>query len=545
MVISSKSKKLPIAILIVVFIAIASTIIYMRQTVTHAADTSKFDAGNIISDTIMSNKDTMNIQQIQAFLDSKNACNNTNTYMAAWYPHLQYTIRDGRFICMAQDSFNGQSAAQIIWQVAQDYSINPQVLIVLLEKEQGLVTDTWPNNIQYRSATGYGCPDTAPCDSQYFGLANQLRQAANLFRNVLNGGWSNYPVGYTYVQYNPNAACGGSVVNIQNRATSALYRYTPYQPNQSALNAGYGTGDSCGAYGNRNFWMLFTDWFGSTQQPGASEIVAKYNALGGKASWLGDSMSSIRQAGNGGIYQSFQNGKIYWHRNTGAWTIRSGSVDNYYASNGYEGGYLGYPRSDERSIPGKGVYQTFEGGQIYWTASTGTQGIRLGAMFSKYSQLGHESGYLGFPTSSEVRAKDGVYQKFQGGNMYWRPGSAAMDMSSTFVATYTTAGEYNGYLGLPANSMSCNIKDSGCWMRFDGGKIYYSPESGTFDIHAGAIDNKYAELGWESGKLGYPISRETNTGSKCGGYNDIKQEFQGGTLYWSACKSPTVTVELK
>jgi hypothetical protein len=31
------------------------------------------------------------------------------------------------------------------------------------------------------------------------------------------------------------------------------------------LNAGYGTGDGCGAYGNRNFWAMFTDWFGSTQ----------------------------------------------------------------------------------------------------------------------------------------------------------------------------------------------------------------------------------------------------------------------------------------
>lgn len=25
----------------------------------------------------------------------------------------------------------------------------------------------------------------------------------------------------------------------------------------------YGTGDSCSAYGNRNFWRMYTDWFGS------------------------------------------------------------------------------------------------------------------------------------------------------------------------------------------------------------------------------------------------------------------------------------------
>lgn len=257
----------PIKISIVTIVLVATAAVFgwqMLKTTTHAADIRNFDPGNLMSDIVMSNKNTMSVQDIQNFLNSKNYCDNKDTYKAAWYPHLQYNIKDGRFVCMARESFNGKSAAQLIWQAGQDYNINPQVLIVLLEKEQGLVSDTWPNHVQYRTATGYGCPDTAPCDSQYYGLENQLKLAAKLFRDVLNGGWSNYPVGQRYVQYHPNAACGGTIVNIQNSATSALYRYTPYQPNQSALSAGYGTGDSCGAYGNRNFWRLFTDWFGST-----------------------------------------------------------------------------------------------------------------------------------------------------------------------------------------------------------------------------------------------------------------------------------------
>jgi hypothetical protein len=94
---------------------------------------------------------------------------------------------------------------------------------------------------------------------------------------VLDGGWTNYPLGNNYIQYNPNAACGGSVVNIRSLATSALYRYTPYQPNAGALAAGYGTA-SCGAYGNRNFYLYFEDWFGGVtgghlQLPESSYIV--------------------------------------------------------------------------------------------------------------------------------------------------------------------------------------------------------------------------------------------------------------------------------
>src|SRR5690606_38439795 len=100
----------------------------------------------------------------------------------------------------------------------------------------------------------------------YYGLRNQVRLAASRFRTVLDGGWSNYPVGRNYILYNPSASCGGSYVNIENRATSALYRYTPYQPNRAALAAGYGTAP-CGAYGNRNFYLFFKDWFGSTTGP--------------------------------------------------------------------------------------------------------------------------------------------------------------------------------------------------------------------------------------------------------------------------------------
>lgn len=231
---------------------------------SQAADMSRFDPGNIMSDSVMANKNSMSKQQIQEFLLHKNPCNNHNTHLIHRHPKLKFSIRDGKFVCMAKEVFNGESAAQIIWQAAQDYSINPQVLLVLLEKEQSLVTDTWPSHIQYQSATGFGCPDTAACDSQYYGLKNQIRNAASLFRQVLDGGWTNYPLGRNYIYYNPNKACGGSEVNIQNRATSALYRYTPYQPNQAALNAGYGTGDGCSAYGNRNFYALFTDWFGTT-----------------------------------------------------------------------------------------------------------------------------------------------------------------------------------------------------------------------------------------------------------------------------------------
>ena len=96
MFIVKKNTRIIIATLAIVISGIAAILgwTYLAQK-TSAADMSKFDPGNIMSDAVMSNKDSMSVQQIQAFLNSKNACNNTNTYMASWHPHLQYTIRDG------------------------------------------------------------------------------------------------------------------------------------------------------------------------------------------------------------------------------------------------------------------------------------------------------------------------------------------------------------------------------------------------------------------------------------------------------------------
>lgn len=234
-----------------------------------------WSAGRIIDDYIFTNSNSMSVEDIQRFLDSKTpTCDTMGTKpYTSTMTRAQYAASRGvstPFICLKNYSENGQRASQIIYNVAQQYKINPQALMVLLQKEQGLITDDWPWPVQYRSATGYGCPDTAPCDSQYYGLVNQLSWAAKMFRAIMDGSptwYTPYILGNNYVRWSPNSSCGGANVYIENRATQALYNYTPYQPNQAALNAGYGSGDSCSAYGNRNFWLYFTDWFGSTVGP--------------------------------------------------------------------------------------------------------------------------------------------------------------------------------------------------------------------------------------------------------------------------------------
>ncbi|MFK4836143.1 SH3 domain-containing protein [Microbacterium sp. ZW T2_14] len=238
--------------------------------VVKAADLSQFQAGNIISDAKFFDRGTMGEAQIQQFLQSKvPSCQSGYVCLKDWYDTSRATNADA--MCGAYPGGYRERASAIIYKVAQACGINPQVLIVMLQKEQRLVTHTWPSEWRYTIAMGQGCPDTAACDTRYYGFFNQVYGAAWQLKRYGNPpGTSQYFTWYApgktwNVRWHPDASCGSSPVYIQNQATADLYYYTPYQPNAASLRAGYGeASDPCSSYGNRNFFQYFTDWFGST-----------------------------------------------------------------------------------------------------------------------------------------------------------------------------------------------------------------------------------------------------------------------------------------
>ncbi len=256
------------AILTIVAVVLVGVISGAPST-AQAATASDFQPGYIISDNNFYNGNALDAGTIQSFLNAQ-----VPTCRAGYTCLKDYTTptssRAGDAMCGPYTGAASESAATIIAKVGAACGISQKVLIVLLEKEQGLVTDDWPGAGQYKSATGYACPDTSACDSQYYGFYNQVYMAAWQFKRYGNPpGTSNYftwvPVGQvSAIRYSPNAACGAANVLVRNNATAALYYYTPYQPNAAALANLYGTGDGCSAYGNRNFWRFYTDWFGPT-----------------------------------------------------------------------------------------------------------------------------------------------------------------------------------------------------------------------------------------------------------------------------------------
>jgi hypothetical protein len=247
-----------------------------QPELSQAADVGQFNPGNIVSDGVFFDGNGMSADDVRRFIELKGMGCTPGSDGAPCLKDFRQdtTTRAADAYCAAYDGVAGESAATIIAKVGQACRVNPRALLVILQKEQGLVTrkGTGLNLTRYQKAMGYACPDTAPCDAQYYGFQNQVYSAARRFQQyAANPSSYGYRAGRTNnILFNPNTACGSSPVYIQNQATAGLYIYTPYQPNAAAMAAGYGEGDGCSAYGNRNFWLYYTDWFGSTQLPGQS-----------------------------------------------------------------------------------------------------------------------------------------------------------------------------------------------------------------------------------------------------------------------------------
>lgn len=231
----------------------------------HALNGADFDPGYIISDDLFYDSAAMSVPEIQSFLDGQIGTCRTDrclniavlpvTTRAAYYAN-------GEVVCSAIQGGN-LTVPELLYRTQVACGISAKVILVTMQKEQSLVTSKAPSDWALRSAMGMGCPDTAPCDDAFAGLANQIMSGARQLKTYKVGQFARQP-GVHYIGYSPDSSCGGTEIDIRNYATAALYNYTPYQPNAAAL-ANLGTvGDDCSSYGNRNFWAYYNDWFGST-----------------------------------------------------------------------------------------------------------------------------------------------------------------------------------------------------------------------------------------------------------------------------------------
>jgi len=498
-----------------------------------AASASAFRPGNLISDTLFFNGNSMSAGEVQGFLNAAVPACRSGYRCLKDFSQATPTRSAVAGRCGAYAGSPQESAATIITRVGIACGISQKALIVLIEKEQSLITDSWPSDRQYRSATGYGCPDTADCDATYYGFFNQVYAAALQFKNYAANPtrWNHVAGRVNAIRYHPDAACGSSSVFIENQATAGLYNYTPYQPNASALANLYGRGDDCGAYGNRNFWRIYTDWFGPTNggPDGRALIAAEYAAQGGAAGFLGAATSEILsiQGNGGGLGQAFVGGSIYWGATTGlgALTVRSGPVREYYFARGGASGPLGWPLLNASVISqnGGGQGQVFSGGSVFSSAS-GTF-LVSGGQRDAYFSRGGAAGALGWPLFDEMCVSNaGAYclQGYQGGGTYVSASTGANAVAGAVYGAYATAGGPQGGWGLPTTGETAiSANGGGTAQAFVKASVYVRAGGSPIAV-SGATKDKYFTLSGASGSLGWPTTAQSCSGQSC------SQKFQRG-----------------
>jgi hypothetical protein len=139
--------------------------------------------------------------------------------------------------------------------------------------------------------------------------------------------------------------------------------------------------------------------------PSVTEEAKALFAIEHKASALGHAKASALSeitAVPGGYFVRYPGQDIYYSTEWGAHEVH-GDIKSKYDSLPFAGGLLGVPITDETKTPdGRGRFNHFARGSIYWTPTTVPQTLR-GAIRDTWAAQGWERGALGYPVSDQYR----------------------------------------------------------------------------------------------------------------------------------------------
>ncbi|NBH10154.1 hypothetical protein GTY80_43795 [Amycolatopsis sp. SID8362] len=209
----------------------------------------------------------------------------------------------------------------------------------------------------------------------------------------------------------------------------------------------------------------------------------------------------------------------------------------HYDALGGASSYLGAPVGGQYPIAG-GRAQNYQGGIIYYSSLTGAWAVH-GAILGKYQQLGGPGGFLGFPVTDEVGTPDGVgrFNHFStSASIYWTQAAGAWSVHGLIRARWAALGWERGPMGYPVTDETGTPDGVGRFNHFSyGASIYWTPGTGAWSVH-GVIRDRWAALGWERGRLGYPVSDEfaINGGRR--------SNFQGGYITYASATGATEVV---
>jgi hypothetical protein len=214
------------------------------------AGAATFNPNLILSDEELRDVHAMSFLEIYRFLDEKGGMN--GIYLEA--PDFCDKGKPAGYDPLTDSVPMVKGPAQMVYDAAQCYGINPKYVLAVLQKESGIVEAKTPTQNQMDWAAGYalcdGCYKSSPLAQKYKGLARQIDVSA---------GWMDwYFANASAFQQDPKNkyklpgityTISGQQVTPVNLATAALYSYTPHVGDERVG-------------GNRSLFKIWQRWWG-------------------------------------------------------------------------------------------------------------------------------------------------------------------------------------------------------------------------------------------------------------------------------------------
>ncbi len=299
-------------------LAVLPWLLYPSVADAQFTPTDGYNPNRILEDNDILNYNTMSFADIQNFLISRpGILKNYSTINA--YGELKsaaeiiYDAVRNNFDCSGVTLSDQPTAVERSLKCRRITTINPQLLLVLLQKEASLIDDPSPSQGRLDAATGYGCPTGQGCVPYWKGFGKQVNSAALQFLAYMQEPQKyGFKMGETYVakdKYSKLQTIAQAMakpvddphsyakiiaspemvsVTPQNQATAALYNYTPHIYN-----------------GNYNTYLLWNRYFGTavvTPPPGGISRIYPDGSL-----LKADNAPEIWLITNGGQKRHFAN----------------------------------------------------------------------------------------------------------------------------------------------------------------------------------------------------------------------------------------------
>lgn len=140
-------------------------------------------------------------------------------------------------------------------------------------------------------------------------------------------------------------------------------------------------------------------------------------------------------------------------------------------------------------------------------------------------------------TAGESTPPDGAgrYAEFEHGHIYWHPSAGAHAIPASLFAKWAELGWEAGPLGYPITDRT--VLEHGEVQGFQGGAIYRQDVRDPFWVH-GAIRARWNRSGFEAGPFGWPVSDEEPLAD--GG---ARQRFEHGQIIWPGRRDTIATLD--